>query len=431
VVTGGHCIKKTVDIGTSGESAVAGVLANNGTPFYIMAILVVIAGAIGHAVYSSKKAYPDVLLMKDWEHVLYFMMNAAGILGELILGIAILSSGAKHLIGFGALMLASRVAVGVTPGVIVFHSIFCGSDQDALVDAKTGEKRLRYYIDTDAILKNSKLYLGLILMSVLEPTLLAFMPWYSTEMSRATKYPTLSFLKVNYFFEILQLSVTLAAQLGITLSTEGQGTKTFTAIVVMNVAYSSLMLCLKIVDMYLKWSLLRGAAKSEDCPSAQEAWKKAGGTVGAGAGTTGDKDSGADNGDASSSSLEMGTLHARQGAAGSSMSASVRDSNDGGTLTANPMHHVTPTIAARSGGGGPAWSSGDAATASSSSNSQKEAASSPSLQEAADLLSAELGLAREEGESTADLILKAALELNVDTEGKKTKAIATACLAEI
>jgi hypothetical protein len=340
------------------------------------------------------------------------------------------------------------------------------------------------------------------------------MPWYSTEMSRAAKYPTLSFLKMNYLFEILQLSVTLAAQLGIILSTEGQGTGTFTAIVVMNVAYSSLMLCLKIVDMYLKWSLLRGAAKSEDCPAAQEAWKKASGTVGAGAG---DKDSGADSGDASSSSLEMGTLHARPGAAGSSMSASVRDSNDGSTLTANPMHHVTPTIAAGSGGGesknkqeqreggggersvddddiippgesaevaldslysggnrsgpmdsesgtptresfvsnpllaggGPAGSSGDAATAatatSSSSNSQKEAAAAPppppppappaaaapSLQEAVDLLSAELGLAREEGEAVRDFLLKAARELGVDTEGKKTKAIATACLAEI
>ena len=60
-----------------------------------------------------------------------------------------------------------------------------------------------------------------------------------------------------------------------------------------------------------------------------------------------------------------------------------------------------------------------------------EAAAAPSLQEAADLLSAELGLAREEGEAVRDFLLKAARELGVDTEGKKTKAIATACLAEI
>jgi hypothetical protein len=129
----------------------------------------------------------------------------------------------------------------------------------------------------------------------------------------------------------LQLSVTLGAQLGITLSTEGQGTGTFTAIVVMNVAYSSLMLCLKIVDMYLKWSLLKGAAKSEDCPAAQEAWKK----------IVGNKD--ADNNDGS---LEMGTLHARQNTAGN-ISASFR----GSSLIANPMHHVTTSTGAAGIGG--------------------------------------------------------------------------------
>jgi hypothetical protein len=152
-------------------------------------------------------------------------------------------------------------------------------------------------------------------------------------MSRAAKYPTLSFLKMNYLFEILQLSVTLAAQLGIILSTKGQGTGTFAAIVVMNVAYSSLMLCLKIVDMYLKWSLLRGAAKSEDCPAAQEAWKNV---------VVSDKD--ADNNDGS---LEMGTLHAQEGAAGNIMSASFRD----GSLMANPMHHVTTSTGAAGNGG--------------------------------------------------------------------------------
>jgi hypothetical protein len=110
------------------------------------------------------------------------------------------------------------------------------------------------------------------------------------------------------------------------------------------------MLCLKIVDMYLKWSLLRGAAKSEDCPAAQEAWKKTSGTVGNGAGDSDDAGAGDADTNDGNSSLEMGTLHARPGAAGNSMSASVRDSNNGSRLTVNPMHHVTPTIAARSGG---------------------------------------------------------------------------------
>jgi hypothetical protein len=68
--------------------------------------------------------------------------------------------------------------------------------------------------------------------------------------------------------------VTLAAQIGITLMTQGKDGGTFGIIVIMNVAFSGIMLLTKGFDMFLKWGLLRGASKDEDCEAAQKAWKK-------------------------------------------------------------------------------------------------------------------------------------------------------------
>ena len=42
----------------------------------------------------------------------------------------------------------------------------------------------------------------------------------------------------------------------------------------MNVAFSGFMLLVKGSDMVLKWLVLRGAGKDEDCEAAKNAWKK-------------------------------------------------------------------------------------------------------------------------------------------------------------
>jgi hypothetical protein len=81
-------------------------------------------------------------------------------------------------------------------------------------------------------------------------------------------------MKKVYIFEMLQLLVTLVAQVGIIFQTQGEEGGTFGIIVVMNVCFSAVMLCMKGFDMFLKWGLLRGAAKDEDCAAAQKAWKK-------------------------------------------------------------------------------------------------------------------------------------------------------------
>ena len=269
--SGGKCVKDAPP-GANNENAVEGILANNGTPFYIMAIMVVLAGGLGFAVHSSKKMVPGVLILPDTAHVLHFMLNSAGMMSELVLGVAVVSSGMKQLVPFGVMLLLSRVVVGVTPGVMVFTSIFSGSKVPS-VDEATGKKALKYYICGDVIVGSSKLYVAVLTLAVIEPTLLAFLPWYDTEMARAARFPTLSFMKRVYIFEMLQLLVTLAAQLCIIFQTHGDG-GTFGIIVIMNVCFSAIMLGVKGFDMFLKWGLLRGAAKDEDCEAARNAWKK-------------------------------------------------------------------------------------------------------------------------------------------------------------
>ena len=103
------------------------------------------------------------------------MLNSAGMMSELVLGITVMSSGLKQLVPFGVMLLLSRVVVGVTPGLVVFASIFSGS-KVPLVDETTGKKALKYYINGDVIVANSKLYVAVLTLAVIEPTLLAFLP---------------------------------------------------------------------------------------------------------------------------------------------------------------------------------------------------------------------------------------------------------------
>jgi hypothetical protein len=154
----------------------------------------------------------------------------------------------------------------------VFVSVFSGKYVD-LVDATTGKKALKYYINVDVIAANSKLYVAMLALAIFEPTLLAFLPWYDTEMSQITRFPTIAIMRQVYVFEILQLLVTLAAQLGIIFHTQGDG-GTFGIVAIMNVVFSGLILCLKGFDMFLKWGVLRGARKNTDCEAAQNAWKQ-------------------------------------------------------------------------------------------------------------------------------------------------------------
>jgi hypothetical protein len=271
--TSGLCVKNSKDgVDASSGDKLEGVLANNGTPFYIMAIIVVMLGGLGFAVHGTKKMAPGVLLLSEATHLLLFMLNSAGLMSEIVLATAVLSSGDQPLLPFGIMLLLSRMVVGVTPGLTVCASIFSGKDVP-LVDETTGKKALKYFIDSDVIVANSKLYVFMLALSMFEPTLLALLPWYETEMSNVARFPTLEFMKQVYVFEVLQLVITLAAQIGITVLTQGDG-GTAGILVIMNVVFSVITLFLKGCDMVLKWGLLRGASKNEDCEAAQEARKR-------------------------------------------------------------------------------------------------------------------------------------------------------------
>jgi hypothetical protein len=266
--SGGVCVKEA----STNDNAVEGMLSNSGAPFFIMGILVVVLGALGFAVYSSKKGVADVHLLPDKEHVIQFMVNSGGFISEMILGISVVGSGVQQILGYGIMLLASRLLIGVTPGVMVFASIFSGDDID-LEDKETGEKVLKYYINSDVIMANSKLYVAVLSLSIVEPTLVVYLPWYDTEMSRIARFPTMKFMKIVYCFEFAQMLMTLVAQIGITVMTQGND-GTFGIVVIMNVVFSGLMLCSKGFYMFLNWGLLRGASKDEDSEAMRKRWKK-------------------------------------------------------------------------------------------------------------------------------------------------------------
>jgi hypothetical protein len=264
-ITGFQCVKQL-----SGGNAYEGVLANNGTPFYIMAILVVALGALGYAISVSKIHVPGLLQLQPREHIIQFAMNSAGLISELILSIAVMSSGNDTVVGYGVIMLLSRLLVAIAPGLMVFRVMFFGGDA---ID-KTGGKSLKYYMNGDIVVANSKLYTVALFLGLFDAPLLSFLPWYESEFSLASKFPTSKFMVTCYAFKLAQLILTLIAQIGIIVVSSRAGNTTdpvFTAIVVLNIVFSCFMVILRSMEMMLKWGLVNGSNKSEESGAANAA----------------------------------------------------------------------------------------------------------------------------------------------------------------
>lgn len=170
----GTCLK---DLNTNSDSnAVEGLLSNNGTPFYILAILVVIIAALGLAIAGTKKGKENLLSLDDKEHIMQFGLNSAGLISELILGFVLTISGDSQLFFLGISLFIARFLVAAAPGVTTLRSIF--SPHVPPFDEETRRKNIKYYIDSDVVIQNSKLYVATVFLSVLEPNLLAYLPWY-------------------------------------------------------------------------------------------------------------------------------------------------------------------------------------------------------------------------------------------------------------
>jgi hypothetical protein len=113
-----------------------------------------------------------------------------------------------------------------------------------------------------------------IVLGLFEPPLLAFLPWYRTDFSEAAQFPTLGIMRLCYGFKVLQLVVTLTAQVGLLVlqTHSAAGTdNTAGAIIILNVTFTCVNAAFKGFEMFLKSSVLRGTTKSNDCEAARRA----------------------------------------------------------------------------------------------------------------------------------------------------------------
>ncbi len=117
----------------------------------------------------------------------------------------------------------------------------------------------------------SKMYTGLLFLSIFEPPLLSFLPWYASEFSRASFFPTLSLLRLCFLVKLLQLLVTFIAQILVLAYQYAHATASndgFVVLIYLNVCLSFLTFVLKIVEGAVKRGVLAGSALSEESEGA-------------------------------------------------------------------------------------------------------------------------------------------------------------------
>ena len=118
----------------------------------------------------------------------------------------------------------------------------------------------------------SKIYTGLVFLSLFEPPLLSFLPWFASDFAKASFFPTLATLRLTFLIKLFQLLVTFVAQVLViyhqytnSSSTHNDG---FMALVYLNVCLSFLTFVLKIVEGAVKRGVLAGSALSEESEGA-------------------------------------------------------------------------------------------------------------------------------------------------------------------
>ena len=118
----------------------------------------------------------------------------------------------------------------------------------------------------------SKIYTGLMFLSLFEPPLLSFLPWFASDFAKASYFPTLATLRLTFLFKLFQLSVTFVAQILVIYyqysNSSGIHNDGFMALVYLNVCLSFLTFVLKIVEGAVKRGVLAGSALSEESEGA-------------------------------------------------------------------------------------------------------------------------------------------------------------------
>lgn len=266
--SGGQCLKK---LSTAAQDAVGGVFANKGLPFYILVILLAGIASFSLLVFFSKEKHADVVLKQTMlAHVAQHVMPCAGLISEMILCVAVLQVGLSSVRAYGIMLLLARVLVAVTPGLVVVYAIFGNTTGSIAAD---GTKHYSYWIMSDILTANGKTYITLLFLSILEPPLLSFLPWFETPFSKVAMFPTIGLMKLCYLFKFLQLLVTLSAQIGLLATQTSDASSTFGIIVILNLTFTLIVVVTKSSEMAMKISLLSGRVSvlSDDCNAARKA----------------------------------------------------------------------------------------------------------------------------------------------------------------
>ena len=267
-VADGKCLKDAAS--SSAQEAISGVFANEGTPFYTLVILCLMMAFLSLMVYYTKTSKHDTLLQLSLaRHLYYSSVPFAAFILEMIVAVGAFTSGVKELQAAASLLLVSRWIVAVTPGVKVIRNSIFGRKKP-VVDPRTGKKNIKYYLDVEVISLNHEVYAMLLVFSLFEPTLLQFLPWYQTELSRAAEYPTLRIMRLTYGFKACQLLVTFVGQVMI-LAMVSHYNSTFGIVAILNIVFTLFTFLMKSFEMIVKWGILRGSPMSDDCEAAQKA----------------------------------------------------------------------------------------------------------------------------------------------------------------
>ena len=241
---------------SSSSSLVTGLLSNKGTPLYVIALVALLAGVFSVALnFAKTDASKGLIFVPSLLKVLgEWLLFAAATGAEMVLASGLVASGSASLRGYGVLMIVSRTCLGVAPALYVLTDVAAGSR--SLLVPLLGSAHLS---------DNSKLYGAVLCVALLEPRLLAHLPWLAGDFISVCGFPSLGLLRLCLAAQLVQLVATFVAQLGV-LFAEQQASassdegSSFFVVLLLNVGFSSVKLAVSLLEIVLRFNVLAPAA---------------------------------------------------------------------------------------------------------------------------------------------------------------------------
>lgn len=233
--------------------AISGVLSNQGTPLYIIALLSILMGAFGLFVSFGKQAAIKIIYVPPTlKTILDFFIFAGSVGSEMVLASGLVGSIDARLNAFGIILIISRTCLGSFPAFFILVSI-----------VRSNQSTYKSKLHAMKLYEDSMVYGLVIALSILDCKLLTHLPWLQNGFVEASKgYPTLMLLRLCLVFSVIQLLPTFAVQIGTLVihgySTSGSGT--LLAVLILNVGFSAFKFIISLLDIFLKYNALSDEA---------------------------------------------------------------------------------------------------------------------------------------------------------------------------